>query len=344
MTDAVRTSLNPARILVVGLTAAALLVAPIRRAVAAPTASDRDAEVTTRDEAQNQTQTDHDTKVLTLGANGTLELKNVSGDIVVTGGSGREARIEITRRSRGRTDQDARLGLQRVTVNVTQQGDRAIVATEYPREERRNAYSVDVTFTITAPAGTRINANNVSGNVRVDNMKAEVSANSVSGNVTIAGAGNVAEARSISGNVSVSGATGESVALSTVSGDVVIDRVTARRIDAETTSGDVRATGVSADRATLHSLSGQVVYAGTIARGGRYELQSHSGNVSFDPAGSAGYELEATTFSGTIAPPRGMATNSVASSRMRAVRGTVGGGGASVSITTFSGNVSVGTR
>ena len=59
----------------------------------------------------------------------------------MTGGTGREIRVEITRTSRGRTDDDVRLGLQRVTVKVEQQGDRATVAVEYPREERRNGYS-----------------------------------------------------------------------------------------------------------------------------------------------------------------------------------------------------------
>jgi hypothetical protein len=344
MIDRTQLSLDAMRLAIIGLAATALLVSPARRAAAATANRDSLPTVSDRDDEQNQTQTDRETKVLALGANGTLDLKNISGNVIVAGGSGREVRVEITRRSRGRTEDDARLGLQRVTVTFDQQGDRAVVATQYPREERRNAYSVDVTFTVTAPAGTRINANSVSGDVRVEHMKADVSAHSVSGNVTVAGAGNVVEGRSISGNVSVSDVNGDSVALGTVSGDLLIDRVTARRIEAETTSGEVRATGVSSDRATLRSLSGTVVYAGAITRGGRYELQSHSGNVSFEPAGPVGYELEATTFSGTITPPRGMATSSISTSRARAFHGTVGSGGASVSITTFSGDVRVGAR
>lgn len=344
MTDRTDISFAAARVTIVSLAAVVLLVSPARRAAAAPEERTTTTAVAARSEEQNQTQTDHETKVLTLGPNGTLELKNISGDIVVTGGSGRETRIEITRRSRGRTDDEARLGLQRVTVKVDQQGDRATVATEYPRDERRTNYSVDVTFTVTAPAGLRVNANSVSGTVRVENMKADVSANSVSGNVRVTGAGSVTEVRSISGNVTLSDVNGESATLGTVSGDVTIDRVTARRIDGETTSGEVRATGVSSDRANLRSLSGSVVYSGAIARDGRYELQSHSGNVSFEPTGSVGYELNATTFSGTITLPRGMTTNTVSSRRARLFHGTIGAGGASVSITTFSGNVTVGPR
>jgi DUF4097 and DUF4098 domain-containing protein YvlB len=290
---------------------------------------------------QNQTQTDRETKTFTLGPNGSLELKNVSGDVSVTSGAGREVRVEITRRSRGRTDQDARLGLQRVTVAGEQQGDRATVSVEYPRGERRNTFSVDVTMIVTAPAGTRINASTVSGDVHVRGMRSDVMAKSVSGNVEVAGAANNAEARSISGNVSISDVNGDAVTLGTVSGDVIVDRVTVKRIEGETTSGVVRATGASADNVNLRSLSGDVVYSGVVARGGRYELQSHSGNITFEPSGSSGYQLDATTFSGTITPPGGMSSARVSSQRSRMFHGTVGSGSATVSIVTFSGDVVV---
>ena len=45
-------------------------------------------------------QKDTETKTLQLGANGSLELKNVSGDITVTAGSGRDATVEIVRLSK----------------------------------------------------------------------------------------------------------------------------------------------------------------------------------------------------------------------------------------------------
>ncbi|MEO8482453.1 MAG: DUF4097 family beta strand repeat-containing protein [Acidobacteriota bacterium] len=343
MNDPRHTPLDTLRFALIGLATIALLVSPAHRAAAAPPGEHaRPAVSEGDDDGLRQTLTDHETKVLTLGANGSLEVKNVSGDVTVTAGSGRDVRVEITRRARGRTDDDARLGLQRVTVAVDQQGNRGVVATQYPNDERRNSYSVDVIFNITAPTGTRVSATSVSGDVKVENIKADVSMNVVSGNVTLVGAGNVVDARTISGNVTVTDMTGESLTLTTVSGDVTIDRATARRIEAETTSGDVRASAVNAERATLRSLSGDVGYAGTISKAGRYELQSHSGDVAFTPAGAVGYDLQATTFSGTITPPRGMATAVMSTSRARAFHGTVGSGGASVTITTFSGDVRIG--
>ena len=53
-------------------------------------------------------QTDRQTKTLAIGANGSLELKNIVGDITVKAGGGREATVEIVRVSRGQTDADAK--------------------------------------------------------------------------------------------------------------------------------------------------------------------------------------------------------------------------------------------
>jgi hypothetical protein len=94
-----------------------------------------------------------------------LELRNVAGEITVTAGSGRDVVIEIVRRSRGRTEADAALGLDEVQVNVDHRGERASVETVYPRG--RTSFHVSANYTVTAPAGTRIAARSISGNATV---------------------------------------------------------------------------------------------------------------------------------------------------------------------------------
>src|SRR5262249_30544213 len=96
-----------------------------------------------------------ETKSVRLGATGALELRTVGGNITVSAGSGNEATIEIVRVSRGRTDADAKLGLERVQAVVDQRGDRATVSVDYPSESRP-PYSVSVSYNVKAPAGTRL--------------------------------------------------------------------------------------------------------------------------------------------------------------------------------------------
>lgn len=291
-------------------------------------------------------QTHRENRRLPLGASGSLDLKNVSGDIVVTAGGGTEATIEIVRVSRGRTDADARLGLQQVTVEVDQRGDRATVETHYPdNRNSRPPYSVSVSYTVTTPAGTRLTANSVGGNIRVTGIRGDLSAMSVGGNVTISEAGHVIAAKTVGGTVSVNGADTDGVfEASSVGGNVTVQRIKAKRLSVSTIGGSVTANDVTCDAADLGTMSGTVEFSGPLSRGGRYELHAQSGTLRFTPTNDTGFDLQARTFSGDI--QTGSAVQVQGSGRAgrgpnRSVRGTFGDGSAVVVLTTFSGSVIV---
>jgi len=288
-------------------------------------------------------QTHRETRSLAIGASGSLELSNISGDISVTAGSGTEAAIEIVRRSRGRTDADAKAGLERVKTIVEHRGDRATVRPDYPNE--RNApYSVSIAYVVSAPAGTTVTISSISGGVTVKNMKGGLSVQLTSGPVTVSGGAGRAEVRTISGDVTVTDMAGDAnLEVGVISGNVVLERIRARRVSADVTSGGIIARDVTADAATIQSISGSVEYAGPLAKGGRYELQTHSGPITFRPTGSTGFDLQASTFSGGISTDTSLGIKTRSVSR-RSLRGTVGDGSAVVVLTAFSGNVTVARR
>ena len=294
-----------------------------------------------RNSSMRAEQTARETKTLNIGATGSLELRNISGDVTVTAGSGRDVAIEIVRLARGRTDADAKTGLDRVKVSVTQQGERAQVQTEYP-EERQAPYSVSVSYAVTAPAGTRVTVNSVSGDVVAKGMQGQMSVKLISGDIHISSGGRLTEVRTFSGDVTLTDLTSdEAMTLGTVSGDVTLARVKARHLDVNVTSGDVAAREVTSESAELRSLSGDISYTGPLTRGGRYNLQTHSGSVHLNPTGGVGFEFQGSTFNGSIRPEAGFAMKTTSSSRGQ-LRGTVGDGGATVVATTFSGNVTIG--
>src|SRR4029077_10034750 len=115
---------------------------------------------------------------------GALDLKNISGDVNVAAGPGRDATLELVYRSRGRTEADAQLGLSSVTVSVQSRGDRTTVESSYP-DERRTPYRVDITYNVVVPSGTRVSAGTTGGSVTVKGVKGELSASSIGGNVTV---------------------------------------------------------------------------------------------------------------------------------------------------------------
>jgi hypothetical protein len=297
-------------------------------------------------------QTDRQTRTLKLGPNGTLALANIAGDITVTRGNGPDTSVEIIKTARGRDVNDARELLQLVQVEVTERAGRADIRANYPRgdEARRNNRNVNVSvaYIVTAPSATRISIESISGSVKIADIKGDVSANTISGNVRISGAGRVNAAKSISGSIEIADAeTDGALESSSVSGDVILRRVTARRIEAGTVSGNIRIDDIKSDRVNGKTTSGNVAFAGSLARSGRYELGSFSGEVRLVLSGGTGFEIDANSFSGDIHSDFELVTKGPVQTgrgRRTALTGTFGDGSALLDLTTFSGSIVVTKR
>ena len=283
-------------------------------------------------------QVDKQTRTLAIGTAGSLELRNIVGDIIVKAGGSREATIEIVRTSRGRTDADAKLGLERVTVETSLQGTRGTVTARYP-DERRPPYSVSTAYTVSVPAGTRVSAHSIAGNVRLTGVKGEISADTISGDLDIQGAANIDSVRTMSGKITVAGAQSDgTIEVGIVSGSVNLTDVKARRVSVSSISGPVVAKNVAAASATVISTAGDIDYSGPVSAAGRYEFTTHSGEIRLGLAG--GFTFEGRSFSGSVQGDQGMSLTRSAGGRQTA-RGTIGDGTAVVAATTFSGNVRV---
>jgi DUF4097 and DUF4098 domain-containing protein YvlB len=297
-------------------------------------------------EDRRSEQTDRQTRTVRIGANGALDLANISGDITITRGGGNDATIEIVKIARGRSAEDARELLNLVDVEVIERGSRAEVRTRYPSggetDRRHRNMNVSVNLNVTAPAGARVTAKSISGNLSAQDIRGEVALESVSGNVEVRNGGRVAAAKSISGDVNVTETEIEGLLeASSASGTVTLRRVKARRLDVGSVSGDVVVDEVECANLEASSVSGDVRFGGTLAPNGRYELTSHSGSVEVAVRGGAGFELEATTFSGDIRSE--LALNAHEKSR-RSVRGVYGDGSAMLEVTSFSGNIVITKR
>jgi hypothetical protein len=304
-----------------------------------------------RDSNNREEQVERTTRTLKLGANGVLALGNIAGDIVVTRAGGSDATVEIVKTARGRDVNEAREQLQLVQVEVTERSGRADVRTRYPSsDERRNNrrnFNVSVAYNVTAPAGTRLSIESISGSVKVTDIKGEVSANTVSGDVRITGAARISAAKTISGTVEIIDVqTDGGLESGSVSGDVILRRVSARRVDASTVSGSIKLDELQSDRVSASSTSGNVTFTGPLARNGRYEFNSFSGEIRLLLSGNTGFEIDANSFSGEIRPEFPITTRSADTGRRRrtTLNGTYGDGSAMLDLTTFSGSIVISKR
>jgi len=289
--------------------------------------------------------TDNFSKTVRLGRSGSFALSNIAGDITITGGGGDDVRIQAVKRVRRPTETEARALLRDIDIQVIERSGSVEVRTELP--SRRNVSAV-VDYTVALPSGANVDVKTVSGNVRVSNVRGELRAESISGDVTAATVTRVRALRSLSGNIELSDADGDEIAANTASGSLMARNVKARSLEFESVSGDMRFTETQSDRVSLKTISGNIDYGGRLARSGRYDMTSHSGNVRVEPIGTIAFDLEASTFSGDVRSDfpltlRGGGIGNGFAGRgprlNRTIRGSIGDGGALLSIRSFSGNV-----
>jgi DUF4097 and DUF4098 domain-containing protein YvlB len=224
------------------------------------------------------------------------------------------------------------------------------VRAQYPRERRNINASVD--FTISVPRYARVTVKSVSGDLKVATIDGSVRAESVSGDVVVTSAAQLELAKSVSGDIRVENAGSDTdLTVGSVSGDVSLRAIKARGLDTSSISGDIRLNDVTCDRLKTSSISGDVTFDGPLAKGGSYDLKSHSGGVTIYTDGKAGFELNASTFSGEVTSALEMTSKfggQGAGDRRgpgrgpgQRVRGTYGDGGALLEVSAFSGDVRI---
>jgi hypothetical protein len=258
-----------------------------------------------------------------VGREPTVDLSLVNGPVTVTAWGRGEVRVRATS--------------ERVPLRFDASG--GTVRVYSPRTRTRS--TGDQRLEVEVPVGTRVIARSVSGDVHVRGVRGEIEARSTSGDVEADGGVRAVTLHTVSGDVRGTSLEGV-VNVQSVSGDVDLDGVTGE-LGAQTTSGDVRLRRARLTRVRAETVSGDVGYDGTIARGGRYDLTSHSGGIHLALPADAAAALSVRTYSGTIdtsfpltmtPTPRGQPASP------RRVEFTLnGGGGAQVTAESFSGNI-----
>jgi DUF4097 and DUF4098 domain-containing protein YvlB len=185
----------------------------------------------------------------------------------------------------------------------------------------------------------------ISGDASVTRVNGEVRAETVSGDVSVTGTPNLTLAKTVSGDVTARDVDGAaSLTLGTVSGTVVASGLKARSLDCGSVSGGIQLSGIQVERLLAKSVSGSIEFGAALVKGGRYDFGSHSGDIRIVLTSQTGFELDASTFSGSVRSdfPVTMRADSSRGERRdstRTIRGSFGDASALLSLKTFSGTV-----
>ncbi|WP_462317630.1 DUF4097 family beta strand repeat-containing protein [Marinilabilia sp.] len=210
-----------------------------------------------------------------------IHVEGVFCDVTVEPGNSDEVHLtgEI------RTTRDG----QEYSIETSQSGNELKIWVEHPNNMRGRVKGFLV---LQAPVDARLVVNNVSGNVKVNNIESdEMMLKSVSGNVTVSGAGQDSHFQSVSGNVEATVING-SLKAKSVSGDLRIANVKGD-LSASSTSGNVSARMVEGET-MASSTSGDLMLENLMKTA---RLKSTSGNIKVNVLKG---DLSARSVSGDI--------------------------------------------
>lgn len=287
-----------------------------------------------------------ETRTFTVGASGSLDIFNLAGPIVVTGVGGDTITVKAVKHVRGRGGAEVQDQLDAVEIETTETGGRVEVRTVVRR--RTKPLSTWVDYTVQVPLGTAVTARSLAGDVKVSKVRGEVRMESSSGSLEATGTPNLLLVKTLSGDVLITDAgAGDTLTASTVSGRLVVSGVKARVLECTSISGDVLLADTISERASARTVSGAVEFSGPLAKSGRYEFNSHAGDIRLKLSGRSGFELTARTFSGQVQSDLALEVSPKDPGvppgvpQKRDVRGVFGDGSALLLVKTFSGSVTV---
>jgi len=285
-------------------------------------------------------------KTVSLAPDGKVQIRNLSGMIKVESWARNEVRIDALKVSRAGSESRAKSNAALVVIDIKESGNMLDIETQYPQTRGGlfrgdNSINVSVDYQLMIPEKASLRVNSTSGDVDVQKIGGFTDIHLTSGDLTVSQANNGLQVKVISGGVRINDVKGE-VNLRSVSGSVIIDRVRGS-LDVDSTSGRVELRGVSeADTVRAKSLSGGISYEGKINPRGRYNFEVHSGTVEVVLPSDSAFELSAETFSGDIETD--FAVQVLGKVSNKELHGTVNGGGASLDLKTFSGNIRIRKR
>lgn len=275
-------------------------------------------------------------KTYSLDRDGKVYVKNISGDIVVNSWEKKEIRIIALKVARYKRD------LDNVTIDIHQtNGNVRIITRHYKSFSLFRSTHVSVYLELCIPDKAHIRVKNISGSIEAREIGGFLDIKTISGDIKIGTAKNGVKGKTISGDISLEAITGNAD-LKTISGEITVEGLKGS-FKADTVSGDIELETFShAEEIEVESISGSIKLYGELSPGGIYEVDSHSGTIKIGIPAESDFELQTKTFSGDIQCDFELKMSGKINRKR--LQGVVGKGGASLIISSFSGNIRITKR
>ena len=243
-------------------------------------------------------------------SDGTIKITNAAGSVLVRGWNRDSVAISGT------------LGAGSEGVEFTVSGRETRIRVVLPREASEELRGTDLVVHV--PLESHVAVRGAAADVDVDSVNGVVDAESVSGRVRVGGSPRMVYAQSSGGDVEVE-AAGKVVRAKSVEGTVSV-RNARGYVEVSTISGDAFLEGRDVWEGEVTTVSGRIRFEGGFASSGSFYFESHSGNIEISLTAGRVPDFDIISFSGDVADS--LSGNSAS-----------GQAGALVKIKTFKGKV-----
>jgi DUF4097 and DUF4098 domain-containing protein YvlB len=258
---------------------------------------------------------------------GSVRVSNVAGKVNVVGWDRPE--VEVNASLEGNVER----------VDVFSDKGRTTIKVLLPRSSWRGSGEADLQIRI--PQQSDLDVSAVSADVDTQHVLGPQRLTTVSGDIRAEFAKDF-EGKTVSGDLRLKGQSEPGdVRVSSVSGDVYLDRG-GGDVEVTSVSGDLLLDVASVTSVRTRTTSGDLSLRGALARDGTVEAETISGEVTVRVKPQAGFQYEATSFSGTIGNCFGRhAENTSAHGPGTRLNGTAGEGRGRVRVKSMSGDVAI---
>lgn len=150
--------------------------------------------------ARGPSETETVDRTVPLPANGTVRIKNFSGDIRITPSTGRDVVLKATRRARRETLDHVKLDVTSSGTEVTIEANRRDPSWSRPRNE---SDVVETRMELQVPPSAELNIDAFSSDVEVEGINADQRVKTFSGTITVRGLKGEIDAETFSGDIRV---------------------------------------------------------------------------------------------------------------------------------------------
>jgi DUF4097 and DUF4098 domain-containing protein YvlB len=264
-----------------------------------------------------------------------LDLTTGSGEVIVkTGGSNQVVVHGKVRSNNDWFGGNADSIVHSVESNppIEQNGNTIRIGYNLPEDAKRH---VSISYEITVPADTTLQAGSGSGEISVQGVRSPVKLHTGSGDIRVQDLGPQSHVDTGSGSIHA-----ESVAApfsaGTGSGEIQADLTGSGDVDVHTGSGSIRVRGVKGGL-RARTGSGSIGADGDVK--GPWQLHSGSGSVHMALSSGAGFSLNVHTSSGSIHSDLPITVQGTLG--RHELKGAVRGGGPEVEVSTGSGDIDI---